>query len=78
MAIQLTSEQENRVAEAFRSGAYRSSEDVIDRALEVLRERDEWLTANREAIDAKIRTASKNWNAASASQRTSWMHILRD
>jgi hypothetical protein len=29
---------------------------VIDRALEVLHEQDEWLTANRQAIDAKIRT----------------------
>jgi hypothetical protein len=28
---------------------------VIDRALEVLHEQDEWLIANREATDAKIR-----------------------
>ncbi|MBV9505017.1 MAG: type II toxin-antitoxin system ParD family antitoxin [Acidobacteriia bacterium] len=56
MAIQLNSEQEHRVAEALRSGAYSSSPDVIDRALEVLHENDEWLTANREANDAKIRT----------------------
>ncbi len=56
MAIQLNSEQEHRVAEALRSGAYRSSEDVIDRALEVLHEQDEWLMANRDANDAKIRT----------------------
>ena len=56
MAIQLKPEQEHRVAEALRSGAYSSSDDVIDRALEVLHEQDEWLTANRAAIDAKIRT----------------------
>jgi len=56
MAIQLNSEQEHRVAEALRSGAYSSSQDVIDRALEVLHEQDEWLTANRQANDAKIRT----------------------
>ena len=31
-------------------------DEVIDRALEVLHEQDEWLTANRQAIDAKIRT----------------------
>jgi Arc/MetJ-type ribon-helix-helix transcriptional regulator len=55
MAIQLNPGQENRVAEALRSGAYSSSEDVIDRALEVLHERDEWLVANRESIDEKIR-----------------------
>jgi hypothetical protein len=29
---------------------------VIDRALEVLHEQDEWLTANRQAINAKIHT----------------------
>ena len=56
MTIHLNPEQENRIAEALRSGAYNSTDDVIDRALEVLHEQDEWLTANREAIDDKIRT----------------------
>jgi Arc/MetJ-type ribon-helix-helix transcriptional regulator len=56
MTIQLKPEQEHRIAEALRSGAYSSSDDVIDRALEVLHERDKWLTAKREANDAKIRT----------------------
>ena len=28
---------------------------MIDRALEVLHEQDEWLLANRQAIDAQIR-----------------------
>lgn len=54
MAIQLSSEQEHRVAEALRSGAYQGPKEVIDRALEVLREQDEWLAANRQEIDAKI------------------------
>ena len=56
MTIHLKPEQEHRIAEALRSGAYNSSDEVIDRALEVLHERDEWLMANREANDAKIRT----------------------
>jgi Arc/MetJ-type ribon-helix-helix transcriptional regulator len=56
MTIQLKPEQEHRIAEALRSGAYSSSDDVIDRALEVLHEQDEWLMANREANEAKIRT----------------------
>ncbi len=56
MSIDLKPEQEHRVAEALRSGAYRSPEDVIDRALDVLHEQDEWLTANRQVIDAKIHT----------------------
>ena len=55
MTIQLKPEQEHRIAEAVRSGAYQSPDDVIERALEVLHERDEWLMANRHAVDAKIR-----------------------
>ena len=35
-------------------GRYRSANDVIDWALAVLREQDEWLRANRGEIDAKI------------------------
>ncbi|MDQ2776079.1 MAG: hypothetical protein M3Y57_14360, partial [Acidobacteriota bacterium] len=56
MTIQLKPEQEYRIAEALRSGAYTSQDDVIDRALELLHERDEWLATNRQAIDGKIRT----------------------
>jgi len=56
MTIQLKPEQEHRITEALRSGAYHSPDDVIDRALDVLHEQDEWLTANRQANDAKIRT----------------------
>ena len=56
MTIQLKPEQEHRIAEALRTGVYHSPDEVIDRALEVLHEQDEWLTANRQAIDAKIRT----------------------
>ena len=39
----------------MRSGAYRSRDEAIDRALEALHEQDEWLTANRRCVDAKIR-----------------------
>ena len=55
MTIHLKPEQEDRIAEAVRSGAYQSADDVIERALEVLHERDEWLVANRDAVNAKIR-----------------------
>lgn len=55
MILQLSPKQENRVAEALRSGVYRSPDDVIDRALEVLHEQDQWLAANRESINGKIR-----------------------
>lgn len=56
MTIQLKPEQEQLIADALRTGAYHSPDDVIDRALEVLHERDEWLIANRRTIDEKIRT----------------------
>lgn len=55
MTIHLNPDQEHRVTEALRSGVYQSPDEVIDRALAVLHEHDEWLTANRQAIDAKIR-----------------------
>jgi Arc/MetJ-type ribon-helix-helix transcriptional regulator len=55
VTIQLKPEQEDRIAQALRSGAYRDPGEVIDRALEVLHERDESLLANRQAVDAKIR-----------------------
>jgi Arc/MetJ-type ribon-helix-helix transcriptional regulator len=54
MTLQLSPQQEHRVEEALRSGVYQSPDDVIDRALEVLHEQDEWLTANRYSINAKI------------------------
>jgi Arc/MetJ-type ribon-helix-helix transcriptional regulator len=55
MAIQLNPEQEHRIAEALRTGAYRIPDDVIDHALDVLHEQDEWLTVNRQAVEEKIR-----------------------
>jgi antitoxin ParD1/3/4 len=55
MTIELKPEQEQLVEDALRSGAYRSKEDVIERALAVLHEQDEWLTLNRSDVDARIR-----------------------
>jgi Arc/MetJ-type ribon-helix-helix transcriptional regulator len=62
MTIQLKPEQEHRIAEAVRSGAYQSPDDVIERALGVLHERDEWLMANRQAVEARIRTGIDELN----------------
>jgi Arc/MetJ-type ribon-helix-helix transcriptional regulator len=62
VTIELKPEQEHRIVEAVRSGAYQSADDVIDRALEVLHERDEWLMANRLAVDAKIRRGIEELN----------------
>lgn len=38
----------------MRTGAYASPDDVIDQALEMLRERDSWLLDQRDEIAAKI------------------------
>ena len=62
MTIQLKPEQVDRIGEALRSGAYQSPDEVIDRALEVLHERDEWLMANRQTVDAKIHTGIEELN----------------
>ena len=54
MPIRLAPEQERRVEEAVRSGAYRDATDVIGQALEMLQERDKWLAAQRSEIASKI------------------------
>jgi antitoxin ParD1/3/4 len=54
MTIVLRPEHERAIAEAIQSGAYQSPEEVIERALEVLRSEDEWLARNEESINEKI------------------------
>jgi Arc/MetJ-type ribon-helix-helix transcriptional regulator len=54
MTITLSPEHEETIARAIRSGAYENPGQVIERALEVLRSEDEWLTENKEVIDEKI------------------------
>lgn len=55
--ITLTQKQEQLVSEAVETGAYQSSAEVIDRALEVLRSQDDWLRENKDLINAKIERA---------------------
>jgi putative addiction module CopG family antidote len=50
MSITLQPEHERLIAQALRSGAYQSSEEVIQRALELLHRRDSWLAENRSKI----------------------------
>ena len=51
MTIILQPEHDRLIAEALRSGAYQSSEEVITQALELLHERDAWLAENRAKIE---------------------------
>jgi putative addiction module CopG family antidote len=57
MSITLRPEHEKAIERAIQSGAYQNSDEVIGRALEVLRSEDEWLTENKEAIHEKIERA---------------------
>jgi Arc/MetJ-type ribon-helix-helix transcriptional regulator len=54
MAITIGSDHEQLIVEAMRNGRYQDPDDVIGRALEVLRSEDEWLGENRTAINEKI------------------------
>ena len=49
--ITLQPEHERLVADALRSGAYQNSDEVIQRALELLHDRDAWLAENRAKIN---------------------------
>ena len=54
MTITLRPEHEKAVAQAIESGAYQNPDEVIARALEVLRAEDDWLSEQKDAIAQKI------------------------
>jgi putative addiction module CopG family antidote len=57
MNITLRPEHEKAIAQAIESGAYQSPEEVIARALDVLRDEEDWLRNNRSEIAGKIEQA---------------------
>ena len=57
MTITLRPEHERLIKQAIQSGAYPNPEEVIGRALEVLRSEDEWLHSNKDSIQEKIERA---------------------
>jgi putative addiction module CopG family antidote len=59
MTITLRPDHEQLIAEALRSGAYHSSEEVIRQALELLHERDAWLAENRAKIEEGYASAQR-------------------
>ena len=59
MTITLRPEHEHLIAEALRSVAYQSSEEVLKQALELLHERDAWLAENRAKIEAGFAAAQR-------------------
>ena len=54
MAITLQPQHEKAIMQAMESGAYQNPDEVIERALEVLRSEDEWLWENKDEINQKI------------------------
>jgi antitoxin ParD1/3/4 len=54
MTITLRPEHEKAIAQAIESGAYENPDQVIGRALEVLRAEDEWLYGQEDEIAEKI------------------------
>ncbi len=59
MTVTLRPDHERLIAEALRSGAYQSSEEVIKQALELLHERDAWLAENRAKIEEGYASAQR-------------------
>jgi antitoxin ParD1/3/4 len=57
MTITLRPEQEKQIDQAMQTGAYQDPQDVIERALQMLRSRDEWLLDHKDGITEKIERA---------------------
>jgi antitoxin ParD1/3/4 len=57
MTITLRPEHEKAIAQAIESGAYQNPDEVIGRALELLRAEDEWLYGHKDQTAQKIERA---------------------
>jgi antitoxin ParD1/3/4 len=57
MTITLRPEHEKLIAQALESGAYQNPDEVIGRALDMLRDEDEWLHEQKDKVAAKIERA---------------------
>lgn len=55
MTITIRPDHEELIVRAMQNGGYRDADDVIGRALEVLRSQDEWLDENKAAVNEKNR-----------------------
>jgi hypothetical protein len=57
MTITVRPEHEQLIAQAIQSGAYQTPEEVIGRALELLRSEAEFFSEDKQAIEEKIERA---------------------
>jgi antitoxin ParD1/3/4 len=59
VAIELKPEQQRVIDLAVKSGAYRNPNEVLDQALEIIREQlqlEDWMVEQRDAVAAHIET----------------------
>jgi len=66
MTVTIRPDDEQLIVEAIRTGAYRNPDEVIARALEVLRSDEEWLDESRSAIGEKIERAFEQFERGQA------------
>jgi antitoxin ParD1/3/4 len=62
MTVTIRPDHEQLIAEVIRTGAYQNADEVIARALEVLRSDEEWLDESRSAISEKIDRAFEQFD----------------
>jgi Arc/MetJ-type ribon-helix-helix transcriptional regulator len=62
MTITIRPDHEELIVRAMQNGGYRDADDVIGRALEVLRSQDEWLDENKAAVNEKIERAFEQFD----------------
>lgn len=61
MTITLRPEHEKAIEQAIQSGHYQTADDVISRALEILRSEDDWLDDRKDEIADKIDRAFRQF-----------------
>jgi antitoxin ParD1/3/4 len=54
MALTLTPEVEHRLEVRLREGRWKTASEVLETALDLLDDMDEWIVVNREELNAKL------------------------
>jgi putative addiction module CopG family antidote len=62
MTVTIRPDDEQLIAKVIRTGAYQNADEVIARALEVLRSDEEWLDEARSAIGERIDRAFEQFD----------------
>jgi Arc/MetJ-type ribon-helix-helix transcriptional regulator len=89
MQVTIRADHVRMIARAIHAGGYESAEDVVGRALEVLRAEDDWLGGTRSSIDSKLELAFAQFERGDflsdvqsredmASRKSAWILGQRD